>query len=244
MAADIPGELTTELRNDWQRCLPGQEELGDGLIARYTEPQRRYHGRRHLAEVLRRVEELAGDDHDLLLVRLAAWYHDAVYDIPPRQVSNEEASARLAIRELGRVGLETEDLNEVARLIRLTTSHKPGPHDANGELLCDADLGVLAGSASDYDWYRTAIRAEYAGVSDQEFAQRRLEVLSALLDAGIFRTAGGRKLERAAIDNVTVECRTLASQLGLPVEMGPVEKDGAGRDGAGRDGGAGGIIGP
>ena len=28
------------------------------------------------------IDELA-DDHDLFLVRLAAWFHDAVYAIPP-----------------------------------------------------------------------------------------------------------------------------------------------------------------
>ncbi len=215
--ADIPADLSIELRAAWQECLPGQEELGEALIARYAEPQRHYHGLRHLAEVLRQVEQLASNDQDLLLVRLAAWYHDAVYDIPPRQVSNEEASARLAIRELGRVGLETEELNEVARLVRLTATHKPRSHDPNGELLCDADLAVLAGSESDYDWYRAAIRLEYAAVGDVEFAQRRLEILSGLLDTGVFRTGGGRKLETIAVANVTAECQALADQLGVPV---------------------------
>ena len=59
-------------------------------------------------------------------------FHDAVYAIPAGQISNEEASAWLALRELSRVGLEQEDLNQIARLVRLTETHVPGPRDPEG----------------------------------------------------------------------------------------------------------------
>ena len=123
------------------------------MITRYSEPHRHYHTTKHLLHVLTMIDQLA-DDHDLFLVRLAAWYHDAVYAIPPGQVSNEEASARLALRELSRVGLEQEDLNQIARLVRLTETHLPGPRDPEGELLCDADLAILASDPADYADYR------------------------------------------------------------------------------------------
>ena len=106
------------------------------------------------------IDELA-DDQDLFLVRLAAWFHDAVYAIPAGQVSNEEASARLAIRTLGRAGLEQEDLNQVARLVRLTETHVPGARDPEGELLCDADLAILAAPARGV---RAVCRADPGGV--------------------------------------------------------------------------------
>ena len=48
--------------------------------------------------MLTKIDELASGREDLFLVRLAAWFHDAVYAIPAGQVTNEEASARLAIR--------------------------------------------------------------------------------------------------------------------------------------------------
>ena len=121
----------------------GSRSSASDLITRYSEPHRHYHTDEHLLHVLTMIDQLA-DDHDLFLVRLAAWFHDAVYAIPPGQVSNEEASARLALRELSRVGLEQEDLNQVARLVRLTETHLPGPRDPEGELLCDADLAILA----------------------------------------------------------------------------------------------------
>src|SRR4051812_13516289 len=112
----------------WEQCLPDQPEMGERVISRYAEPHRHYHDQGHLAAVLTRVDELASDQ-DLFLVRLGAFFHDAVYAIPPGQVTNEEASARLSRRELSRAGLEQEDLNEVARLVRLTATHSPGQRD-------------------------------------------------------------------------------------------------------------------
>ena len=149
--------ITADLLTRWNATLPRQHELGERLILRYSEPHRHYHTTKHLLQVLTMIDQLA-DDHDLFLVRLAAWYHDAVYAIPPGQVSNEEASARLALRELSRVGLEQEDLNQVARLVRLTETHLPGPRDPEGELLCDADLAILASDPTDYADYVAAVR--------------------------------------------------------------------------------------
>jgi predicted metal-dependent HD superfamily phosphohydrolase len=187
------------------------------LITRYSEPHRRYHTTQHLLHVLTRIDELA-DDHDLFLVRLAAWYHDAVYAIPVGQVSNEEASARLALRELSWVGLEQEDLNQVARLVRLTETHLPGPRDPEGELLCDADLAILASDPPDYADYVAAVRAEYAQLPEEQFLAGRLAVLTELADREIFRTAKGRRLTNAARANLATEMSALVKLLDITVE--------------------------
>jgi predicted metal-dependent HD superfamily phosphohydrolase len=187
------------------------------LIMRYNEPHRRYHTTRHLLNVLTMIDQLA-DDHDLFLVQLAAWYHDAVYAIPEGQVSNEEASARLALRQLSRVGLEQEDLNQIARLVRLTETHLPGPRDPEGELLCDADLAILASNPGDYADYVAAVRAEYADVPEDEFLAGRLSVLIPFVDREIFRTAKGRQLTDAARANLATEINAIADRLGIAVE--------------------------
>ena len=70
-------EHSSELLARWNATLPRQAELGENLIIRYSEPHRRYHTTKHLFQVLTMIDRLA-DDHDLFLVRLAAWYHDAV----------------------------------------------------------------------------------------------------------------------------------------------------------------------
>ena len=135
------------------------------------------------------IDQLA-DDHDVFLVQLAAWFHDAVYAIPAGQISNEEASARLALRELSRVGLEQEDLNQIARLVRLTETHVPGPRDPEGELLCDADLAILAAPiqrTTPTMWPRYARSTPQ--VPEEEFLAGRLAVLTELADREIFRTA-------------------------------------------------------
>ena len=163
------------------------------------------------------IDELA-DDHDIFLVQLAAWFHDAVYAIPAGQISNEEASARLALRELSRVGLEQEDLNQIARLVRLTETHLPGPRDPEGELLCDADLAILASDPADYAAYVAAVREEYAQVPEEEFLAGRLTLLTELADREIFRTAKGRQLASAAQTNLAAEISALRDRLGIAVE--------------------------
>ena len=183
------------------------------MIARYAEPHRRYHATEHLAAVLGRITEFAAAAHDLFLVRLAAFYHDAIYDIPIRELTNEEASARLSIRELSRAGLEVEDLNEVARLVRLTATHVPGSRDPNGELLCDADLAVLGGTPQAYARYVEQVTEEYAIVPRLDFVRGRFQVLRNLAGRDIFRTARGRALNERARFNLVAECRTLVAEL-------------------------------
>jgi predicted metal-dependent HD superfamily phosphohydrolase len=202
----------SELLARWNATLPRQQELGENLITRYSELHRHYHTTKHLLHVLTMIDQLA-DDHDVFLVQLAAWFHDAVYAIPPGQISNEEASARLALRELSRVGLEQEDLNQVARLVRLTETHLPGPRDPEGELLCDADLAILASEPADYAAYVAAVREEYAQVPDEQFLAGRLAVLTELSDREIFRTTKGRQLSDAARANLSAEINALSVQL-------------------------------
>lgn len=206
-----------ELMARWNTTLPQQSGLGENLITRYREPHRHYHTAKHLLDVLTMIDQLA-DDHDLFLVQLAAWYHDAIYVVPAGQLSNEEASARLALRELSLVGLEQEDLNQIARLVRLTETHLPGPRDPEGELLCDADLSILASDPAQYADYVAAIRAEYAQAPEEQFLAGRLAVLSELADREIFRTRKGRQLSDAACANVVAEIAAISERLGIAVE--------------------------
>jgi predicted metal-dependent HD superfamily phosphohydrolase len=203
-----------ELAERWHGVLPHQEAMGAALVERYREPWRRYHDVRHLLAVLRQVDALAGDQ-DLFIVRLAAWFHDAIYDIPFRELTNEEGSARLALRELSRAGLEQEDLTQVARLVRITADHVPGSRDPEGELLCDADLAVLASPPEEYAAYVADVREEYASVPDDQFYEARFEVLEPWVEGEIFRTGKGKLLTPAARANVIEETTRLAELLDI-----------------------------
>lgn len=135
--------LLFELAGEWKRLAgPGREAaaVGAELLARWAEPHRRYHTLDHLKAVLAAVEVLADAARDSTLVRYAAWFHDAVYRGEPG--ADEENSAQLAELLLPSCGLSTEQVAEVARLVRVTADHSPEPGDANAEVLCDADLAI------------------------------------------------------------------------------------------------------
>ncbi|MFG2294036.1 hypothetical protein [Streptomyces sp. NPDC048603] len=179
------------------------------LLSAWAEPQRRYHTTEHLAAVLAHVDTLAGHAADVHAVRLAAWFHDAVYR--PDRSENEERSAALAERALSELGLDEERTAEVARLVRLTVTHHPAPGDTNGEVLCDADLAVLAGDPDAYAAYVAAVRDEYAFVPEDAFRAGRAAVLRQLLDLPrLFRTPyGTARWEAAARRNLAAELATL-----------------------------------
>ncbi|WP_322937052.1 HD domain-containing protein [Nocardioides bizhenqiangii] len=185
--------------------LPDALDLRDSLLAAYADPDRGYHDVRHLAEVLERLDELAraGTSYDRVPVLLAAWFHDAVYD---GERDAEERSAAWAEEALPAV-VDAATVAEVARLVRLTESHRPDDTDANGCALSDADLGILAAPRSRYDEYVAAVRAEYRHLSDDVFTAGRAEVLRELTaKPRLFHTAHGiAEWEDAARRNVEWE---------------------------------------
>ncbi|WP_344881118.1 DUF4031 domain-containing protein [Zhihengliuella alba] len=206
--------LEAILRRRWDALgLDGPaaaERVREELLRRWSEPHRHYHGRSHLLAVLRALDTLAAaggapaDDSALRRVRLAAWFHDAVYEGVPGR--DEEASAALAEARL-RDLLPAADAAEVARLVRTTASHSPAAADADGQALCDADLEVLARPWPEYRRYAEQVRQDYAHVADPDFAAGRAEVLRGLLAQDpLFGTEAGRRLwEAAARANLTRE---------------------------------------
>ena len=184
----LSGDFPT-LLDRWRALAgTGSDTVGRDLLARYAEPQRRYHDARHLAEVLSALDLLSNDR----VVLLAAWFHDAVYD--PRRENNEERSATLAAEKLPRLGVPQPEVAEVTRLVRLTAGHQPAAGDRSGAALSDADLAILGAPQPRYDDYAAAVRAEYAHVADADFAAGRAAVLRDLLGRDrLYRTETGRE---------------------------------------------------
>jgi predicted metal-dependent HD superfamily phosphohydrolase len=178
------------------------------VVGAWSEPHRRYHDLAHLAAVLGIIGELAGAVADPDAVRLAAWYHDIAYD--PERTDNEEVSAARA--RAGLRGLVPDArVDEVERLVLLTAGHDPAPDDANGAVLCDADLAVLAGPPDAYAVYASAIREEYGHLSDAEFTTGRIAVLEHLLALpALYRTPeAARQWAEQAAANLTAELTLL-----------------------------------
>lgn len=181
---------------------------GADLLVRYAEPHRGYHDLAHLDEVLRHVDALAEEAEDVDAVRLAAWFHDAVYD--PTATDNEEESARLAAKTLTGLRVPDGTVERVADLVRLTADHDPG-EDRDGAVLCDADLAVLASDDVRYSTYVDGVRREYAHLDDTSFERGRAQVLRSLLDhPALFRTGRGRAVwEEPARRNLRAELESL-----------------------------------
>jgi predicted metal-dependent HD superfamily phosphohydrolase len=158
------------------------DAAGAYLLGRWSEPQRQYHDVRHLSAVLDVVDRLAALAPHPDRVRLAAWMHDAIYDPRALGDANERDSAEFAEGLLTTLGVPGEVAAEVARLVGLTAGHATTADDPDGELLCDADLAILAGDEDRYAEYAAAIRREYAHVPEDAFRAGRQQVLRALLE--------------------------------------------------------------
>lgn len=197
-----------DLVERWTSLAGAQtRRLGEDLLERYAEPHRRYHTTAHLVAVLDLVDELAAEAGDADVVRLAAWFHDAVYD--PQRDDNEERSAWTAERMLADTDLAPDRAAQVAALVRMTKTHDPA--DADGRVLCDADLAILAADPDDYARYTAAVREEYAFVPDEYFQAGRAAVLDQLLALpSLFHTPTARaRYESRARANVTAELARL-----------------------------------
>jgi predicted metal-dependent HD superfamily phosphohydrolase len=184
--APVDDELRTQLQTAWRNLLlpfAVPEEAAAAafaaLVARYGEASRFYHNLCHLHDVLAVIDQLAAAGRDVTAIRLAAWFHDAVYD--SRADDNEERSADLAATVLAGLGLPPALVAEVRRLVLLTKTHAPAADDADGQLLVDADLSVLGADAKRYDDYARAIRREYAWVTEDAYRAGRAQVLEQFL---------------------------------------------------------------
>ncbi|MGC3953746.1 MAG: DUF4031 domain-containing protein [Propionicimonas sp.] len=184
-----PSQVLAGLRRAWADLLPGETALGEELLARWQQAHRVYHDVRHLAQALAAAQLVSGGEPGRA-VRLALWFHDAVYDLRPGL--DEEASAQLATSRLAGL-LPADEVAEVARLVRLTAEHTVAPDDPAGAVVVDADLSVLGLPAGRYHVYVRDVRQEYRALSDAEFREGRTRVLRRLLALEpLFHTAIGR----------------------------------------------------
>jgi predicted metal-dependent HD superfamily phosphohydrolase len=218
------------LRAQWQAAVGhgrggsrGADDHLERLLARYREPQRRYHTVTHLAAVLGTAEDLMREVvvTDAEAVRLGLFFHDAIYD--PRSDTNEADSAALARTVLTELEVPPERVEAVAQLVMATRHHQPqpappapntstGPAGNDTAVVLDADLAILAAEPSRYQAYVTGVRAEYAHVDADSWRTGRAAVLRAFLDRpAIFRTAPMRRQEHRARANLAAELSSLAA---------------------------------
>lgn len=199
---------------EWFERCKRLDALAAELLEAWSSPGRHYHQARHLLAVLEAVEQHKPAN----AFKLAAWFHDAVYD--PTRTDNEELSAQWLERsttELVRDGtLERADVTLALRMIRATARPlDPLPPDDPVGAFLDADFQIFASVSEDYDRYVRDVRREYAFVPDDMFAHGRRTFLESLQSAveqrGFFFRHASPLAEWLARENLARELRELGS---------------------------------
>lgn len=185
-------------------------EITGSIVAKYAEKNRFYHNLSHVAAMLAEVEKQAEKLMDERNVRLAIWFHDAVYNA--KRNDNEEASAHLAAESLNALGAPREVVGIVVRMISATHKHDAAGLDADGARFLDLDLAILGASAEVYEQYRRAIRGEYSFVPWFLYRRARSRILENFLrrDAIYFTADLRDEFERRARENVANELKELS----------------------------------
>ncbi|GAA4414724.1 hypothetical protein GCM10023169_00340 [Georgenia halophila] len=198
------------------------------LLDRWQESDRHFHNCKHLIDMLARVDELAEETHHPDMVRLAAWYHGAVFSAETNKAyarsggEDEVASAELAREELGRLGVPVRALERIAELIVGLKRHEIKTKDIDCLALSDADLSILAADPQRYKAYRNAVRAEYAHLPARHYLEARIAIVSKLLARrDIFVSPMGHQWEDAARENLMAERDRLGAELAAMGETGP-----------------------
>lgn len=202
------------LEAQWHRLtgpIVPDERLRQATLAKltklYTGPDRHYHSLAHIQDLLQTIDQYAARLQDAEVVRLAAWFHDAVY-ATTRQ-DNEARSATLAREFLRQSTWPPARQERVALLIERTKDHTlPQPAaDTDLHFFLDADLQVLGRPEAEYWHYARQIRQEYRLVPDFMYRSGRSKVLEKLLTSTqLYRTAAFReRLEEPARRNLRAE---------------------------------------
>ena len=158
----------------------GVGAAGDGaaayeeLLARYSEPWRKYHTLQHLRECIVIFESAVHLAARPAEVEAGLWFHDAVYEL--RRSDNEERSARLAEGVLSNADTPREVCARVATLV-LATKHAASPESPDEQLLVDIDLSILGATESRFAEYARQIREEYSFVPEVVFREKRQAIL-------------------------------------------------------------------
>lgn len=158
-------------------------QIHAALLGAWSEPQRHYHTQQHLAECLNQADQAAQglEPAQAAQLRLALWYHDAVYDVKAHD--NEERSAKWARLDLTSLGVAEQSIAAVESLV-LATRHLGAQEPERStltDLMLDIDLAILGAAPSRFDQYDAQVQGEYAWVPPEQYAQGRRSVMQMFL---------------------------------------------------------------
>jgi predicted metal-dependent HD superfamily phosphohydrolase len=165
---------------------------------------REYHNVNHIAYALNKFQtvferyKLVDNQEELCI---AIMFHDCIYTGNGK--SDVFSSSQIAKCISKGIGLSTNSIDRVSKLIMSTYSHIPYNNDSG--ILCDCDMSILGDYDVEYQNYSDSIKKEYLsiGVSEKAYKIGRATFLENILKKDIFYTEKGKELwEERAKENI------------------------------------------
>ncbi len=150
--------IKAEFATDEKRYLPNDDFRTQLLLVQFSDLQESvldklekelpgylyYHNVKHTVDVVTESELIGWaeglNDHQLLLLKTAALFHDSGHI--RSYAGHEERSADIAREMLPEYGYTPAEINEICRLI-MATKLPPKPADLLEAIICDSDLDYL-----------------------------------------------------------------------------------------------------
>lgn len=209
-----------DLANRLEIC--NVDVIFQALVAAYSEPWRKYHTLTHIADGLRKIDEVL-DTNDIDLhpdnvdqLKIAWWFHDGFYVIGG--TSNEVLSGAWAYNILTKksnhpCGTHSSvSADAVRTMIEASKEHMVYDYSSyDEELLFDIDMSILGAIQWRYKIYAKHVEEEYTAVyTKEEYTRGRRAFLESLANRTIFSTSYfADKYENQAKDNIKWELSTL-----------------------------------
>ncbi len=196
------------------------DQAGTRLLDEWSAPERKYHNVRHLVDLLQHVDELQQETHHPNSVRLAAWYHGAVFDAAEGAAyarkggENEVASAQYAREQLTQLAVPEDRIEDITTMVKALARHSSDPVSIDCAVLCDADLAILATDPQTYRTYTKQVREEYEHIPVRDFLTSRKTILTKLLARDqLYLSPLGSGWESQARQNVAGELARITKEI-------------------------------
>lgn len=181
-----------------------------------SQTTRLYHNMDHIRDCLALLSVVPIRPEDETALKLAIFFHDAVYDTWAKD--NEERSLEFGLFCFGLMGLGDRVLlaHQLKILIMATSHRQVCINNLDAMLIADIDLYSLSLSKSEFDKKTEYIRHEFGWVLPKEFCRGRIDFFQKMLDGrlSIYQTYWFRaKFERSARRNIIGSIKELTLAL-------------------------------
>lgn len=200
LAEDLKGPFLSTFKSITEKSV---DYLYADVAAKYSESHRYYHNLAHISECLAELRSLKVSSDDRVVIELAIWFHDVIYN--PKSKTNEEDSAAYFSKNALELDLNKKLKKRVSYYIEATKLHEPS---AEGDLalsyFLDIDLAILGSSEKRFVEYDAAIRKEFSWVPGIIYKPKRKKILRSFLERkNLFLTPEFReRYEAKARDNL------------------------------------------